>query len=143
MAGSILQLVRAFHDHFNRSGEPLREVLHPAAEWEAAREDPDAETHRGLPAIRRYFRQWAEMFDCLQVERLEEIESSDRVFVWVRFRGKGTMSGVGIELEVAQVWTFLDGKAVRVEEYFERAEGLAAAGVAESAVQETGRSSDD
>jgi ketosteroid isomerase-like protein len=32
-------------------------------------------------------------------------------------------------MEQAQVWTFRGGKAVRVEEYFDRSEGLAAAGL--------------
>lgn len=136
MPGPTLQLVRAFHSHFNRTGAPLAESLHPTIEWRAAREDPDAATHRGLKAVRRYFHQWTEMFDGMQIERLEEIECGHRVFVWVRFRGKGTMSGVEIELRMAQVWTVLDGKAVGVDEYFERAEGLAAAGVLESAAPE-------
>jgi ketosteroid isomerase-like protein len=59
--------------------------------------------------------------------RAEElIDSGDKVFAWIRFSGKGTTSGVPVEMELAQIWTFRGGKVVRVEEYFDRTEALEA-----------------
>ncbi len=129
MTGSNARDVERFLEHFNRTGMPLAEVLHPDAEWKAAREDPDATSHRGADAIARYFRQWTDMIGGLRVEALERIEAGDCVFAWVRLCGSGTASGVEIEMEQAQVWTFRSGQAVQVEEYFDRAEGLSAAGI--------------
>jgi ketosteroid isomerase-like protein len=127
---SNVERVKHFVEHFNRTGTPHADVLHPDAEWRAAREDPDAATHLGLDAIAEYFRQWTDMIGGLRVDLLEGIEAGERVFAWVRFSGSGTASGVDIEMEQAQVWTFRGRDAVRVEEYFDRAEGLAATGVA-------------
>jgi ketosteroid isomerase-like protein len=80
------------YERFSRDGGIVADIYAPDAEWTAAREDPDAATHRGVAAIGAYFEQWFGAF--------EEPE-------------------------------LRDGKVVRVEEYFDRAEGLEAAGLAE------------
>jgi uncharacterized protein len=131
MSEQNVEAVRRQHEHFSRTGKVLPEIYDSEAEWMAAREDPDAETHRGLEAIRRYFAQWVEMFEGIDFRAKELIDAGDKVFAWMRFSGTGTTSGVPVEMEQAQVWTFRDGKVVRVEEYFDRAEALEAAGLSE------------
>jgi uncharacterized protein len=131
MSQENVEAVRRQQEHFNQSGEVLPEIYHSDAEWIAAREDPDAATHRGLEAIRGYFAQWAGMFDGIDFRAEELIDAGDKVFAWIRFSGKGVTSGAPVEMEQAQVWTFRDGKVVRVEEYFDRAEALEAAGLSE------------
>jgi ketosteroid isomerase-like protein len=96
-----------------------------------AREDPDAVTHRGVEAIRRYFAQWAEMFEGIDIRPEEVIDAGDKVFTGIRFSGTGVTSGASVEMELANVYTLRDGKVVRVEEYFDRREALEAAGVSE------------
>jgi ketosteroid isomerase-like protein len=54
-----------------------------------------------------------------------------KFFVWVRFVGHGAGSGLPVEMEVAHVVTFRDGKIARVDEYYDRAEALEAAGLSE------------
>ena len=131
MSKENVEAVRRQHEHFSRTGEVLAEIYDPDAEWIAAREDPDAATHRGLEAIRRYFAQWTEMFEDIDFRTEELIDAGDKVFAWFRFSGKGVTSGAPVEMEQAQIWTFRDGKVVRVEEYFDRAEALEAAGLRE------------
>jgi ketosteroid isomerase-like protein len=55
--------------------------------------------------------------------------NGDRAFVWARWWGHGAGSGVPIEMEMAQVWTVEDGKVRRIAEFFDRDEGLEAAGL--------------
>ena len=129
MSQENLEIVRRQHEHFNRTGELLPQIYDSDAEWMAAREDPDAATHRGLEAIRGYFAQWTGMFEDIDFRAEELIDAGDKVFAWIRFSGKGVASGAPVETEQAQVWTFRDGKVMRVEEYFDRAEGLEAAGL--------------
>lgn len=129
MSEENVEAVRRQHEHFSRTGEVLPEIYDSEAEWMAAREDPDAATHRGLKAIRRYFAQWVEMFEGIDFRAKELIDAGDKVFAWMRFSGTGTTSGVPVEMEQGQVWTFRCGKVVRVEEYFDRAEALEAAGL--------------
>jgi uncharacterized protein len=131
MSQENLELVRRQHEHFNRTGEVLPEIYDSDAEWTAAREDPDAATHRGLEAIRGYFAQWVEMFEGIDFRAEELIDAGDKVFAWMRFSGKGTASEAPVEMEQAQIWTFRNGKVVRVEEYFDRNDALEAAGLSE------------
>jgi ketosteroid isomerase-like protein len=44
----------------------------------------------------------------------------------VRFAGHGAGSGGPMEMELAHVWTFRDGRVIRVVEYFDLAEALRA-----------------
>jgi ketosteroid isomerase-like protein len=131
MSRENLEMVRRQHEHFNRTGEVLAESYRSDAEWMTAREDPDPATHRGLEAIRGYFAQWTGMFESIDLRDDELIDAGDKVFAWIRISGHGAASGASVEMEQAQVWTFREGKVVRVEEYFDRAEALQAAGLSE------------
>jgi ketosteroid isomerase-like protein len=131
MSEENIEAVRRQHEHFNRSAEVLPEIYHPDAMWVTAREDPDAATHRGLDAIGDYFAQWTEMFGGIDLRAEELIDAGDRVFAWMQFSGEGSASGAPVKMEQAQLWFFRDGKVVRVEEYFDRAEALEAAGLSE------------
>jgi ketosteroid isomerase-like protein len=59
------------------------------------------------------------------------MENEHVVFLWVRFSGHGGESGVPMEMELAHVITMRDGRATRLVEFFDRAEGLRAAGISD------------
>jgi ketosteroid isomerase-like protein len=132
MSQENVQFVRDGYARFN-AGEQTAELWfwHPDAEYHAAREDPDSAVHRGIDAIRRQFASWLEAYPDLRIEILEAKGKDDQVFLWVRFIGHGGASGIPIEMELAHVYTMRDGKAARVVEYMDKAEGLQAAGLSE------------
>jgi ketosteroid isomerase-like protein len=53
------------------------------------------------------------------------------LLVRLRLTGRGTTSGVPIEVEYAQLWTLREGLAVRIDNYANEAEALKAAGLTE------------
>lgn len=91
--------------------------------------DPDSTTRRGAQAIKGLWESWLNAYPDLQLNGEEVIPSGDRVFVWVRVQGRGAASGVNVEMQEAYVYTLRGGKILRVEEYFDRSEGLEAAGL--------------
>jgi ketosteroid isomerase-like protein len=108
------------------------EFFDPEVEWRTSVEDPDAAIHRGLQAYKRYVEQWIESFDGLRADVEEYIDvDGDRVLTWSRFTGLGRTSGAPADWYLAIIFTIRDGKVVRGEEYFDRAEALEAAGLAE------------
>ena len=108
------------------------DVFDPEVEWQTSAEDPDAATHRGLQAYKRYLEQWLESFDGLHVDVEEYIDAGDdRVFTWCRYTGRGRASGAPADWYLAIIFTMRDGKIVRAEEYFNRDEALEAAGLSE------------
>ena len=131
MSEANVEAVRRQYELVDRTGELLAEIYDPGAEWMAAREDPDADTHRGRDAIQAYITKWVGAFEDVELRAAEIVDAGDKVFAWIHFSGRGAASGVPVELKQAQVWSFSGEQVVRVEEYFDRAEGLAAAGLAQ------------
>ncbi|HXB15526.1 MAG TPA: nuclear transport factor 2 family protein [Solirubrobacteraceae bacterium] len=123
-------MARSSYEWFNREKGPPPTWLDDG-EFVNAREDPDHATYRGIDAIRAQHAGWFEAYPDLRVEPLEIRSNDDLVFVWVRFTGHGADSGAAMEMELAHVITVEQGRTRRVEEYFDRAEALAVAGLDE------------
>jgi ketosteroid isomerase-like protein len=132
MSQENVEILRRAYDAFNRGDLDMlaSEFYDPQVEWQTSREDPDAATHRGREAVRRYFDQWLESFEGLHADVEQYIDArNDRVFTWVRWTVRGRESGIDTEWWLAIVSTLRGGRILRVEEYFDRAEGLEAAGL--------------
>jgi ketosteroid isomerase-like protein len=129
--------VRWGYDWFNREKEPPPTWL-PDGEFVNSVEDPDHATYRGIDAIRAQHRGWFDAYPDLKVEPLEVRVNGERVFVWVRFTGHGADSGAAMEMELAHVLTLEGGMTRRLEEYFDRPQGLAAAGLTEASGRAAG-----
>jgi ketosteroid isomerase-like protein len=83
----------------------------------------------GHDGLRRYFERWMESWDELKLALTEIEEAGDRVFNGIVVDGRGSMSGIEVTMTYWQVWLFRDGRAARWEEYLDRDEALAAAGL--------------
>ncbi|HUH80783.1 MAG TPA: nuclear transport factor 2 family protein [Solirubrobacteraceae bacterium] len=110
---------------------PQLDFWHEDGEYHASSTDPDSAIHRGIDAIRRQFATWEEAYPDLTVEPLEVKDAGEVVFAWVRFSGHGASSGTPMEMELAHVQTFRDGRIARLVEYPDRSEALKAAGLEE------------
>ena len=125
----VEELVRSGYEYFNREREPSPMWL-PDGEFINSREDPDHATYRGIEAIRKQRQGWFDAYPDLHVEPLEIRVNGERVFVWTHFSGHGADSGVAMDMELAHVLTITDdGRTRRIEEFFDRGEALAAAGI--------------
>jgi ketosteroid isomerase-like protein len=124
--GSISQ-VRVPPEHFG-------ELIDPEIEWHGPREFPDlAEAHYGYEGVTRYLAKIAEVLDDYRMVPERFIDAGDdRVLVFSREGGRGKGSGADIETHLtAHLWTLKDGKAVRMQSYWERADALQAVGLSE------------
>ena len=72
-----------------------------------------------------------EPWDTLTIAAKSYEAIEDRVLVAVRQAGTGQGSGVPVELEYFQLWTFRDGKAVRFEVIMSEEKAREAAGLRE------------
>jgi uncharacterized protein len=129
----VEELVRWAYAYFNREHEPPP-TWRPDGEFVNAREDPDHATYSGIEAIAKQHQGWFDSYPDLTVEPLEvrQNDDGDRVFVWAHFSGHGADSGAAMDMELAHVLTLDDeGRTRRMEEFFNRAEGLRAAGIEE------------
>lgn len=92
-------------------------------------EFPDAGTYLGVERLREYTRGFLEPWSSITIEAEEITPAGDSVVVAVLQRGAGGESGVTTELRYFQVWSFRGAKAIRLENFRERAGALEAAGL--------------
>jgi uncharacterized protein len=105
--------------------------MHPEIEAHDPPEVPDATIYRGRKAVRQDWEQTADLFEDFSIDLEKSFDLGDEVVLFLRFRGRGRESGAELEAPMAHVWTFRDGKAVRLRQFLDRAEALEAAGLSE------------
>jgi ketosteroid isomerase-like protein len=114
--------------------EVLEEFLDAEIEWRGPLEFPDlAEPLYGHEGVARYHAKLAEAFDDYRMVPERFIDAGDdRVLVFSREGGRGKESGAEVQTHLtAHLWTLKDGKAIRMQSYWERADALEAVGLTE------------
>ncbi|HMJ96828.1 MAG TPA: nuclear transport factor 2 family protein [Thermoleophilaceae bacterium] len=89
---------------------------------------PGNEATRGPEGTLEFFRDWMEQWDEPDTDWMLQETRPDTVLAIVTTRGRGRVSGVPVEMNFAQVWTFRDGEPVRMVLYPEPDKGRRAAG---------------
>ena len=96
------------------------------------RDDVGRSTYRGAEGLRAGMLDWLEPWDSYHARVEDVIDAGHgRVLVLTRDRARPKGSDAEVSFLGAPVWTVRDGKVARIEFYWNRAEGLAAAGLAE------------
>jgi uncharacterized protein len=86
----------------------------------------------GLDEMRSAMREYLRAMSNLRIEADRIIDlGGERVLVLTRHTARGKQSGVPIEHELGDVFTLRDGKIVRFDSYWDRAEALEAVGRSE------------
>ena len=128
MSQENVELVRrAFEAWFRGDSEEALAGLDPDIVYKPAQE----EAVQGLDAVRASWERWQASWQEQEVTLEETIDAGDHVIQAILFRGRGRGSGIEVEGRFFQVLTIKDGKAVRWEEFSDRAEALEAAGLSE------------
>jgi ketosteroid isomerase-like protein len=114
--------------------DALFEWLDPEIDWRGPREFPDlAQPRFGHEGVREYV---AILFEAIEDYRMNPEEfidaRGDQVLVFSREGGRGKESGAEVVTHpTAHLWTLRNGKAIRMQSYWERSDALEAAGLAE------------
>ena len=132
MAEDNVEIVRRAYEAFNRGDfDSALEFLAPEVEWQMPPNLPDVGVWVGRDQVIARMEEFFEVFDELQVQVEELIAAGDRVVALVRYKGRG--SATGLEIEGAgldsQVWTLRDGKVIRLELHGGTTGALEAAGL--------------
>lgn len=125
-----LELVRRFYELSRAGGWQQLELLSGDVVYRPIAEITEAGEYRGRDSFRRYMESF---FDSGWAEGLEYPEPSlwvngDSVIARIEFAGHGRTSGLDFTARVFVVHTVRHGKIVRVEDFIDRADALAAAG---------------
>jgi ketosteroid isomerase-like protein len=131
MSRENVEVVRGVYDEISHRLDVSPEHFDPEFVMDM-HEIADLGVHRGLPAAREVFRQYATTFDDFRVD-LEEVIHADDERVVVALRDGGRVKGSDLEVwnRYFDVWTFRAGKAIRMSAHTDRARALEAAGLQE------------
>ena len=133
MSQENIDRIRSGFETFNRAGEIDVNYFAPDFELHQASSIVDtAGVFHGPDAFRDVLSELQGAFEELSFEAEEFIEApGGDIVVFIRARGHGRGSGVEVDNQIAQVWTFRDDKAIRIIAYEEPAEALKAVGLRE------------
>jgi ketosteroid isomerase-like protein len=103
--------------------------LDPEFEW-VVPGHPEGDVRHGAQATIAFFRDWIEPWDELHVDWELLPADPDTVLAILTMNGRGRGSGAPVEMRVGQLWTFREGRAVRMVMYYDVDEARREAGLA-------------
>jgi ketosteroid isomerase-like protein len=136
MSQENVEFVRRAFEAFNRDGiEAVLSGMSPEVVWDGSPMGvPGLGVYRGPDEIRTFFNEdWFKVFpfEEWELHADELIDHGDLVIAKARQRGLGAGSGAAVEQRFVQVYTFRDGRLVRVDHYLNYEKALEAVGLRE------------
>ena len=134
MAEENVEILRRLYASWERGDMRTPDVwdVNVEVSWIGTETPGIAGEYRGVDelsaAMSRYLDALADLR--IKAERIVDLDE-DRVLVLALHTARGKTSGLGYELEIGDLFTLRDGKIVRYVSYWDRAEALGAAGLAE------------
>jgi ketosteroid isomerase-like protein len=130
MTEADLEALRGVYGAWSRGDYEWLDVFASDIEFVYSADFPEPAVYRGREGIARGWREWLREFDDVRVTARELVQARPQtVLAWVTVTGRGRGSGAPTSQPGANVWTFRDGRAARVELFFdvvaaERSAGL-------------------
>jgi uncharacterized protein len=132
MSEQNLAAARRMYEARNRRDVPgVLAECDPDVEWHPYLSSLSGDPIRGHDGIREYMASLEEAWEEFRHQPEDFIAAGDKVVALLHTHARGRGSGAEIDVPVAHVLTFKDGKCLKYVSYLDRAEGLRAAGVAE------------
>jgi ketosteroid isomerase-like protein len=136
MSRENVEIVRAIYDAGARRDAVLPfEVYSEDIVWDISTARRGAlftrPVYYGHEGVREAWRELLTVFSESEFEVRELVDAGDRVLADLHERDVGRASGVPVEATHLAVWTFAEGKVVRMQIFDDREQALEAAGLTE------------
>jgi len=97
----------------------------PGIVWNPIEESPE----QGHDAVRASAVRWKSEWDDYELVPEDFADMGDCVLATVRLRGRGRGSGIEVDARFFDLYTLRDGKIIRMDQFAEESEALAAVGL--------------
>ena len=132
MSEGNVAIVRRGYAAWNRGDfDQISRMVADSFEWREASEVPGAGTQRGRAEFNHYLRSFSHFWHKFEFEPIEIRDAGDRVLAVVTERGRSAHNDIDVSQLFMHVWTLREGKAVRLEGFYDKAAALEAAGLRE------------
>lgn len=130
MSRENVEIVRQVYDAVARRDTAAVLALYdPQVEWDYSRGGVEAMLggrYQGHEGLRRWFRDWYEVFENVEHDFEELIDAGEHVIAIASTRGRGRASGAEVEMHHIGVWTIREGRITRVAWFPTREEAFEA-----------------
>jgi ketosteroid isomerase-like protein len=132
MSQENVEMVKGFYERVNSHLKDPPELFDPEYEFDARDVVPSFGIVRGREAVQEALREYWETFDDFHLE-LKEVLHADEERVVTAVQDGGRIRGSDAEVwnHLFHVWTFRDGKLLRVSSHNDKRRALEAAGLSE------------
>jgi ketosteroid isomerase-like protein len=127
MSQENVEIIRRGYGHYLATGE-----LRAPADlvWDVSRLGwPDQQIYTGLEGAMQFNAEWADAWDGWELEVEDYLDAGERVVVIINQRGRAKATGIPVDMRFAQVWSFRDGQAIRMQMYASTDDALDAVGL--------------
>ena len=129
MSRENVEAMRRGYERFVATGE-IR--AHPDLVWDVSKLGwPGQQIYSGPEGANQFNAEWADAWDDWEFAPEDYIDAGEYVVVIVNQRGRSKATGIPVDMRFAQVWSFRDGQAIRMQMYASVDEALEAAGLSE------------
>ena len=129
MSQENVEAMRRGYERFAATGEIRAQ---PDFVWDVSRLGwPDKQIYFGAEGANQFIAEWADAWDGWELEAEEFFDAGESVVVIVNQQGRSKATGIPVDMRFAQVWSFRDGQAIRMQMYSSVDEALEAAGLSE------------
>jgi ketosteroid isomerase-like protein len=112
--------------------EAFLSILAPDVVWDTSRSPSEAGIYYGVEGVRKWFQELEEAFaQGVRYEVAEVRDVGDHVLVELRAEAAGRRTRIGVDWHFVPVFTFRDGRVVRMDRYSNRADAFEAVGLRE------------
>jgi uncharacterized protein len=127
MSQENVEIIRRGYGHFMATGEVRARA---DLVWDVSRLGwPDQQIYPGAEGANQFNAEWADAWDGWELEVEDYLDAGESVVVIVNQRGRSKATGIPVDMRFAQVWTFRDGQAIRMEMYASPDDALDAVGL--------------
>lgn len=119
--GANAERVRAFYEGMATGDTAAMRVFAPDVEFVMPDVLPHGGTIAGVEELGRYFGEVQGRWDDFRAALDDVVDGDERVVALGRFCGRPRATGRYVEIPFALVFTFRDGRAVRVDEHTDTA----------------------
>ena len=117
-----VRLLRRMYEAWNaRDREAVFELVDSEVEYVNPENAVEPGTRRGHEGLRAVMDNLETSFDRQGVRIDEMLDLGDRILCHVVFRARGRDSGADVEIPEQHLWTFRDGKILRLQWFHDRA----------------------
>jgi ketosteroid isomerase-like protein len=131
MASEALDVVQRSYEYFRQTGTFDDALMSADYVWDMSTFEgwPEQQVYHGVEGARQFIAEWTAPFDEWQIDQEDVIDAGGgKVVAVMRQRGRHRLTGMPVDMLIAQVFTVRDGLMIRMEMYSDPAEALAAVG---------------